>query len=377
MKCGLPIVAVLLSLPAVAAAQAPPCLIATDPEFGLTAAKPIATGGGVFAGSARQRRYLSVLRGPGGEAVTIVGGVGSGPQEPGSKVIIDRYSVTYDGLQAPVTLFLNMYAFDTPQVPRGFTCSESPSAALGPPPPELETVATVLRAHAYDQGATRPLAPVAFADAAGTPRALMFDFFNLASARAQADAARGVAPPQELPPAMMIVAYPVECRGSPVGASSIDIVSPQNELAPRIPGIGMGPQLTGIVPNAPLPEGGVGALFMLPSLPGAGDIRIGFPEVPACPDLPREILMSFRPEPGRNVAVTQPSLPPGTSEPDPSVFLHAIVDVDGTFTRPVYMAGPRSLLEAASAAVRSWKAEPARINGEPVISVVTLRVEFR
>jgi hypothetical protein len=53
-----------------------------------------------------------------------------------------------------------------------------------------------------------------------------------------------------------------------------------------------------------------------------------------------------------------------------------VIDLEGNFQRPLYMAGPESLREAATAAIKEWRATPARMNGEAVTQVVTLRVEF-
>lgn len=366
-----------LATPDTGAAQIPPCRVASDPEFGYTRDKPIPTGGGVFFGSSRQKQYLSVLRGPAGQQVSTVGGVGSAPQGPESKVIIDSYAITYEGLAKPITLYLNMYAFDTPQVPQGFTCGESPSAALGPPPPDPAAAASVLRAYAYADGITRPIAPIAFADALGARRALVFDFFNLASARARSDASRGTVPPQDLPPAMLIVADPLTCNKVAMTAASIEVVLPQGQTAPRMPQLSSGPQLANMVSGASLPDGAVGALFPFPSLPAAGNIRITYPKAEGCTELPQEVALPFRPQPARYLASDQPALPAGTVDPDPSVFLHAVVDVDGAFRQPLYMAGPQSLMDAATEAIKSWKAAPAVINGEPVVSVITLRVGFK
>jgi hypothetical protein len=58
------------------------------------------------------------------------------------------------------------------------------------------------------------------------------------------------------------------------------------------------------------------------------------------------------------------------------VFVQAVLDTEGLFQRAIYMAGPDSLREAGIAAVKDWRATPMRLNGEPVPTVVTLRVEF-
>ena len=61
---------------------------------------------------------------------------------------------------------------------------------------------------------------------------------------------------------------------------------------------------------------------------------------------------------------------------DAAVFIQAVIDLEGNFQRPLYIAGPESLREAATAALKEWHATPARMNGEVVAQVVTLRIEF-
>jgi hypothetical protein len=40
------------------------------------------------------------------------------------------------------------------------------------------------------------------------------------------------------------------------------------------------------------------------------------------------------------------------------------------------IGGPATLLDAAIGAVRGWTAEPARLNGSPIVTPVTLQVRF-
>jgi outer membrane biosynthesis protein TonB len=69
-------------------------------------------------------------------------------------------------------------------------------------------------------------------------------------------------------------------------------------------------------------------------------------------------------------------MPAGVTLVDPAVFLQVLIDVDGGFTRPVVVGGPDVLTAAAVEAIATWKAEPVRIAGQPVVSAVTLRVAF-
>jgi outer membrane biosynthesis protein TonB len=72
----------------------------------------------------------------------------------------------------------------------------------------------------------------------------------------------------------------------------------------------------------------------------------------------------------------QPALPAGQASTDRPVRLQALIDLDGIARRIVYIGGPAVLADAAIDAVREWTAEPARLNGAPVITPVTLQVKF-
>ena len=364
------VVACVLMWPAVSSAQTTgPCRVSSDPEFGLTPEKAIPTGGNVFLGAGRQRRYLNLLRGPSGQPVTLASGVGSGPAGD-AKTIIDRYSVSYEGAEKSVTLYLNMYAFGTPQVPQGFTCVESPSAALGPPPAEPVTIASTIVAHAVAELTTRPIVTTALGDLMGTTRAIAVDFFNTVGARARAAAASGQ-PVAPFSPSTTIIAYPMKCGEMPVPATGIEIIGPQGQQLARFGQIGP-PD----IPGVPAPDGSIAARFALPSLP-SGTVQITYAKPNACPDLPQQLVLSLRPEPARIVTSDQPPLPAGVTDPDPSVFVVALLDVDGSFKQVAYMAGPQSLTAAAIEAVGKWKGAPARMNGEPMVTVVSLRVAFK
>jgi hypothetical protein len=368
------VLAALFPFPNGAAAQnAPLCDVATDPEFGLTALKPIPVGGGATFASARQRRYLGVLRGPAGEVVD-PGTTRSSSPQPELKAIVDVYQITHAGRQGPVALYFNAYAFGTPQVPQGFTCSEPLTAALGPPPLEPASVGAEVAWLAIEQGASRTFEPIPLTEGA-TTRAVVFDMFRLVAARVRLQAP-GINP-GGFPPASVIVAYPATCNGAIVPASAIDLVGPQGQALPRVPGLQSGPALSGPLSGTPVPPGAVGAMFPMPFPPPDGRVRLTYPDSPDCPgDVPREVLLPLRGEASRLLASESPAMPAGVTLVDPAVFLQVLIDVDGGFTRPVVVGGPDVLTAAAVEAIGTWKAAPARIAGQPVVSAVTLRVAF-
>jgi hypothetical protein len=90
-------------------------------DYGYSANNPIKTGGGPKG----ERAFLNRLAGPNGEPVryqrlgsccsfsTPNGIMGGG--------LLDRYEVWIEGQPQPKILYLNMYDFEEPKIPKGFT----------------------------------------------------------------------------------------------------------------------------------------------------------------------------------------------------------------------------------------------------------------
>lgn len=98
--------------------------------FGYGRRNPIQVGGGAESDAANQRQWLDGLRGPAGQPVRYRR-LGSCCEYSanGARGVLDAYEVTYDGLAAPVVLFIDMYAEprNAPAPPEGFTAAP-PSA---------------------------------------------------------------------------------------------------------------------------------------------------------------------------------------------------------------------------------------------------------
>lgn len=99
-----------------------------DSTYGFSQDNPIKVGGiekGFGVGPQREHDYLGRLRGPNGERVTFAR-LGSccpfkSPRAPIENTgLLDSYEVSYPGLSAPVTLYLNFYDQDTLKAPVGF-----------------------------------------------------------------------------------------------------------------------------------------------------------------------------------------------------------------------------------------------------------------
>lgn len=361
--------------PAICFAQTTPvCSISSDPEFGKTVEKAVPIGGGALVIAARQRRYLDALRGPQGQPLQI--GTRTTTRTPNA--IIDIYPVTWEGGQ-PFQLHLNSYRFGTPQAPQGLTCVMPLSRALGAPPVEALIAAQELGSLGIDQGKDKTFGPIPLMDG-GTTRAVMYDYFRMMAALTRAKAAAGQQVSGAVPrPAVVIVANPLSCNAVAVPATEIDVLGRQDQAVQKLPTLNSGTQLSNVLSGATIPEGAVGAMFLVPTLSPNQTVRIRYGNAPpSCSaDLQKEYRLPLRFDEAKIAASPMPPLPENNREPDPSVFLQAVLDSEGLFQRAIYIAGPDSLREAGITAVKDWRATPMRLNGEPTPTVVTLRVEFQ
>jgi hypothetical protein len=370
------VAAVLVLAPSICLAQAAAvCNVSKDPEFGFGVEKAVPIGGGAATIAARQKRYFDALRGPEGQPLEI----GERRIARTTEGIVDIYPVTYEGGET-IRLYLNSYRFGTPQVPQGFTCTTPLSRALGAPPFNLLTAAEEIGALGVAQGADREFPPIPLGDGDAT-RAAMFDYFRLLALQSRAAAAAGRPVGPAVPrPAVVIVASPLVCNGTLVPATEIDVLAgPQEQpLQQRSPGLLSSPQIAEALPGAAIEPGVAGAMFFVPYLAPNQVVRIRYGSPPdSCPDgMASEHRLPIRIDQARPLVMTRPELPADNTEADPAVFVQAVIDMDGAFQRPLYVAGPESLREAALAAIGNWRATPGQLNGEPVVQPVILLVEF-
>jgi hypothetical protein len=92
------------------------CTISNDDTYGYTKENPIKVGGGAYDGPSRERAYLDNLLGPNGEELSYE----RQSSLPTDTTILDVYIVTGSGINE--TLYIDMYNFEEPQAPVGFTC---------------------------------------------------------------------------------------------------------------------------------------------------------------------------------------------------------------------------------------------------------------
>lgn len=92
-----------------------------DKTYGFTEKNPVMVGG-VSEGPKNERRYLNALAGPNGEKVQYYRLGSCCPFKTKNSEwggMLDKYEVSYEGLDTSFVLYINMYDSDTLKVPVG------------------------------------------------------------------------------------------------------------------------------------------------------------------------------------------------------------------------------------------------------------------
>ena len=97
------------------------CPIAKNPDYGYTTELPIKIGGGTSEGPYREEYFLNGLLGPHGEIVSYYR---TGTVEKDG-IILDEYVVVYGNNNAR-TIYMDIYNYDSPQIPFPLACSTYP-----------------------------------------------------------------------------------------------------------------------------------------------------------------------------------------------------------------------------------------------------------
>lgn len=355
------------------------CAEASDAEYGLTAVKPIQIGGGPIYMNARQRRFLDALRGPGGQALRVLGGVGSKPENlPDFGVtIIDQYAVTYEGHDEPIKIFMDAYHFGHPRVPKGFTCATPLPTALRLPPVDPFKAGPAMLALAIEQ-ARSAFSPIPLDADGSNAHGVAFDQFRMVAFATRAAGAAPFLP--DRPPAdlrgMLVLAYPASCDGQRALAQLVEIVGEQGTpLQPVGPLVSDASELTALLPDVMIPPSSVAAQYRLAGPRPKDQIRITY-ETP-CVGAAQTVLLPVTVEPAKLITAATAHMPPGVSESDPTVYAQAVIDMEGRFRRAVAIGGPASLIPAALDSLEQWRARPAQINGAPVVQPIVLQIPLR
>lgn len=371
----------LASLVALLLAQPPAssCPVADDAGFATTKTQAIQVGGGAMYVASRERRYLDALRGPTGQPVQYKR-TGSMGLEGDDRTILDVYEVSYPGIEKPVVLYMDAYHFDDAlKAPKGFVCAVP--IGLGPPPPDALLAQDSVRALAIEQGASRDFAPVPLDADGSVSHGVLFDHFRLIARASRAAKAAGSPldptrpTPEFVRARMVVVAYPVRCGGTePAAPVSLEIVAADGQQPRRDGELATGGALARLLPGLELPTGSMGAAYPM-DRPRANDsIKITYPDGACGPS--NEVVLPMKYTNARALKTPQPALPAGQPATDRPVRLQALIDLDGSAEQIVYIGGPPALTGAAIDAVRGWTAEPARLNGAPMVTAVTLQVKF-
>jgi hypothetical protein len=260
----------------------------------------------------------------------------------------------------------------------GFTCAVP--IGLAPPPADPFLADESLFELAIEQ-AGRTFAPISLDADGSSVHGVLFDRFRLRvrAARAAADAGRPIDLKRPTPEIMrlgsIVVAFPQRCGDNQtVAPAAIEIVAEQGAPPPRNGDLATGDALARLLPGVDLPAGSMAAAFAIERPRPMDTIRISYRES-AC-GAAGEARLPMKYTSARPIATPMPPLPAGQPATDRPIRLQAVIDHDGTARRIVYMGGPAALATPAMEAVRGWTAEPARLNGAPIVAPVTLQVRF-
>ena len=333
-----------------------------------------------MSAAARERRYLDALRSPIGE-VTQYKRTGSLRPEKDGRTILDAYEVTYPGLEKPLTVYLDAYHFDDAlKAPMGLTCAV-PIGLTAPPPDALLATESLLTL-AIEQGAARDLAPISLDADGGSAHGVLLDHFRIVARASRAASAAGTPIDPKKPPVelmrtrMVVVAYPLRCgEKDPVAPASIEIVAALGPAPQRQGEFATGAALARLLPGMEVPPGAIAAAFAMDRPRATDTIKIAYPDG-GCGSS-NEALLAMRYSNAKPLKTPPPALPAGWAGAErPVLRLQALIDLDGAAQTIVYIGGPPALTDPAIGAVHGWTAEPARLNGSPIVTPVTLQVRF-
>jgi hypothetical protein len=358
-----------------------PCIAATDPDYALTPQTAVRIGGGAMYVAARERRYLEGLRGPDGQPLRAQRRGFTNARGRTNGRPVDMWELTWDGAEKALTLYLDAYDYGEPRVPAGLTCA---GFRLGFPPIDGFMGADIQTAVAVEQGSVREFAPISLDPDGTSAHGVMFDRFRQIARASKVAAAAGTPlDPRDLPPALnrgglIIVAFPKACGARLSAPRAIDVTSgrsgPVKPVGPPVKGKDIGTLVAGF----DAPEGALAVAMPFLNLRPADQVRIRY-DASACGEDDRETMFSAAVTPNKGLAMPEPTLPEGTGPPDEAVWFQAVVDLDGRLVQATRIGGPEDplLIERALGTLADWRAEPARVNGSPVVSDTLLVFRFR
>lgn len=372
MVTVLPFVAGAQDVPA---SQRPPCEISQEESYGYAPGNAIQVGGSPLYGASRQRRYLDALRGPEGQAVTYKR---TGQFRAPDQTILDGYVLTYEGLEKPITLFLDWYHYNPAKAPRGFTCAQPFN--LGPPPLDPFRESDQLQKVAIDHGGAREFPPIPLSPDGSTKYGVILDQFRILANAARAATSQG-SPldarnlPREIAQVgMIVIAYPLECEGRKIAARGLTMADATGKPMTGATRQMASERVATALPGISIPEGAAVTEVQLQRPRNGDTYTVSYTEA-ACGN--PQGAMTFRSTfgPAKGIEMPPALLPEGT-DAGPPMLLQVIVDTDGKIQLPAYIGGAPALVEIAKESLSRWRVEPARANGSPIASGVLLQVHF-
>jgi hypothetical protein len=350
------------------------CPVSQDDTYGFTRENPVQIGGGALYVKAREQRYLDALRGPDGQSIQYKR-VGSLPQSTNSRTILDLYEVTYGGLEKPISLYLDAYHFWEQRAPKGLICGQPFNLQ---PTPDAFQASDSLLGIALEQGAARDFAPIPLGADGSTANGMLWDGFRMLALAARTAAAAGSPLPPTARPdgGTVVLAVPLSCEGRTVAPIAIDLLPQQGAAVQRTGAYIRDADIQNLLPGTTAAPGSLAARFALQQVRPTDRVKITYAE-PACPGGMADVLLPLKMTPVRGTEMPPPVLPSGAKAEENRVLLQVMIDLDGALQRPSYAGGPAHLQQPAIEAVKTWRAEPARVNGAPVATAMLVEVEFK
>jgi hypothetical protein len=203
---------------------------------------------------------------------------------PDNDTVLDAYEVTHDGLERPLTLYLDWCHLTDTRAPKDFTCGQAFN--LGLPPPDPFMAKEQLDALAIAKGSDPAFAPTAIV--IGEAKiALVFDRFRAVASGARAAAGSGsTLDPKRLPAFLsrartVVVVPPLKCDDRSVAAKSVAISDARGIAAPPEPATEMVP-LDKLLPGIAIPPGSLAGVFAIEGLRAGLSLKVTYTEA-ACP----------------------------------------------------------------------------------------------
>ncbi|HEX6974680.1 MAG TPA: hypothetical protein VF147_09775 [Vicinamibacterales bacterium] len=344
-------------------ADASKCGVSTDPAYGTTKENPIKVGGGAAYMASRQVKYLNALRGPAGEGVHFKR-AGSLPDSGGT--FLDRYELDIKG-ERKTTLYLDGYHWSDPVAPVGFLCGAAMN--LAPPGPDPFETSSKLNAIAVALGAAE-VDPISIDADGSKAHGVVYDHVRLIAAAARASAATGVSlNPKALPqavaaPHLVVIAGPMVCGGETVAPESVRLTDSNGNEPPTI-ATARGAKIAELSPGLPARDDAAAVAYGVAALIPGARTRVHYAKpcggeqdvvLPVAMTAPRVLAQAPAPPPAGK------TVPPEGAK----VVMQIFVGADGSALDPVFVSGAYEFTTAAAESLKSWKFEPARVNGAPV-----------